>query len=57
MAPIATRQGPPLERLTARQLFDGVHERMGLRWVSGMRGEGRVLEPGATANPRTAHVV
>jgi HPr kinase/phosphorylase len=41
-----------LERLTARQLFDGVHERMGLRWVSGMRGEGRVIEPGATATRR-----
>jgi HPr kinase/phosphorylase len=41
-----------LDRLTARQLFDGVHERMGLRWVSGMRGESRVLERGATQTRR-----
>jgi len=37
-----------LERISARQLYDGVHERMGLRWVSGMRGESRVLEPSTT---------
>ncbi|WP_082190162.1 HPr(Ser) kinase/phosphatase [Frateuria defendens] len=41
-----------MDRLTARQLFDGVHERMALRWVSGMRGEGRVLERGATTSRR-----
>jgi HPr kinase/phosphorylase len=35
-----------LDRISARQLYDGVHERMALRWVSGMRGESRVLEPG-----------
>jgi len=37
-----------LDRISARQLYDGVHERMGLRWVSGMRGESRVLEPSTT---------
>ncbi len=36
-----------MDRLTARQLYDGVNERMGLRWLAGMRGESRVLEPGA----------
>ena len=36
-----------MDRISARQLYDGVHERMALRWVSGMRGESRVLEPGA----------
>src|SRR3546814_5738816 len=36
-----------LDRISARQLYDGVHERMALRWVSGMRGESRALEPGA----------
>jgi len=41
-----------LDRLTARQLFDGVHERMGLRWAAGMRGESRALEPGATQTRR-----
>jgi len=35
-----------LDRISARQLYDGVHERMALRWVSGMRGESRLLEPG-----------
>jgi HPr kinase/phosphorylase len=33
-------------RLTARELFDQVKERLGLRWVAGQRGEKRVLESG-----------
>ena len=41
-----------LDRLTARQLYDGVHERMALRWISGMRGESRALDPGATQTRR-----
>nr|WP_329741111.1 HPr(Ser) kinase/phosphatase [Dyella sp. A6] len=41
-----------MDRLTARQLFDGVHERMSLRWVAGMRGESRALDPGATQTRR-----
>ncbi len=41
-----------MDRLTARQLYDGVHERMALRWVSGMRGESRILEHGATTTRR-----
>ena len=43
----AAQRTPGLDRISARQLYDGVHERMALRWVSGMRGESRVLEPGA----------
>ena len=43
----ATQRTEGLDRLTARQLYDGVNERMVLRWVAGMRGESRVLEPGA----------
>jgi len=43
---------PSLDRLTARQLYDGVHERMALRWISGMRGESRALDPGATQTRR-----
>ncbi|GAA0257881.1 HPr(Ser) kinase/phosphatase [Rhodanobacter caeni] len=35
-----------MDRLSARQLYDNVYERMALRWVSGMRGESRALEPG-----------
>jgi len=33
-----------MERITARQLYESVHERLALRWVAGLRGEGRVLE-------------
>ena len=35
-----------MDRLSARQLYDNVYERMALRWVSGTRGESRALEPG-----------
>ena len=33
-----------MDRLSARQLFDSVGERLALRWVAGMRGEGRAIE-------------
>jgi len=46
------RKGQGLDRLSARQLYDSVHERMALRWVSGMRGESRVLEQAATTTRR-----
>lgn len=36
-----------MDRISARQLYDGVNERMALRWVSGMRGESRVIDPRA----------
>ena len=45
-------KGRHLDRISARQLYDGVHERMGLRWISGMRGEARALDPGATQSRR-----
>ena len=39
--------GPqPSARISARELFDQLHERLGLRWVAGQRGEHRVLESG-----------
>jgi HPr kinase/phosphorylase len=41
-------KGLPVDRITARQLFDNVNERMALRWVAGMRGETRALEAGET---------
>ncbi|MCR6700115.1 MAG: HPr(Ser) kinase/phosphatase [Dokdonella sp.] len=34
-----------MDRVTAREIFDAVSERLALRWVSGMRGENRVIEP------------
>ena len=45
-----------MDRLTARQLFDSVNERMALRWVAGMRGETRVLEAGETQARRPSLV-
>ncbi|MEO8459109.1 MAG: HPr(Ser) kinase/phosphatase [Dokdonella sp.] len=36
-----------MEKLTARQLFDAVSERLALRWVAGVRGEERAIEPGS----------
>ena len=37
-----------VDRLTARQLFDSVGERLALRWVAGMRGENRAIETGGS---------
>ena len=45
-----------MEKLSARQLFDAVGERMALRWAAGMRGENRVLEPGGTQSRRPSLV-
>ena len=45
-----------MERLSARQLFDAVGERLALRWVAGMRGENRGFEPGATQSRRPSLV-
>ncbi len=45
-----------MDRLTARQLFDSVAERLALRWVAGMRGENRTLEPGETLSRRPSLV-
>ncbi|HET8899812.1 MAG TPA: HPr(Ser) kinase/phosphatase [Rhodanobacteraceae bacterium] len=45
-----------MERLTARQLFDQLTERLGLRWSAGMRGETRLIEPGAVQARRPSLV-
>lgn len=34
------------QRITARELFEQLKERLGLRWVAGQRGESRALESG-----------
>ena len=41
-----------MDRLSARQLYDAVGERMQLRWVAGMRGESRAIEPGDNLSRR-----
>lgn len=41
-----------MDRLSARQLFDAVSERMELRWVAGWRGESRAIEPGDSQSRR-----
>ncbi|MBS0487081.1 MAG: HPr(Ser) kinase/phosphatase [Proteobacteria bacterium] len=40
-----------MERLTARELFDKVSQRLSLRWVAGQRGEHRAIVP-AEKQPR-----
>jgi HPr kinase/phosphorylase len=39
-------------RITARELFDQLKDRLGLRWVAGQRGEKRALQPGASLSRR-----
>jgi HPr kinase/phosphorylase len=39
-------------RITARELFNQLQERLGLRWVAGQRGEKRALEPGVSLSRR-----
>jgi HPr kinase/phosphorylase len=43
-------------RITARELFDQMQERLGLRWVAGQRGEKRVLESGEHLSRRPSMV-
>ncbi len=45
-----------METFTARQLFDDVSERLGLRWKAGMRGETRILDTGETKSRRPSLV-
>ncbi len=45
-----------MDRLTARQLFDSVGERLALRWVAGQRGENRAIETGGTQARRPSLV-
>src|SRR5690606_2032369 len=46
----------PMDRLSARQLFDAVGERLQLRWIAGMRGEGRAIETGGNQERRPSLV-
>ena len=39
-------------RISARELFDQQQARLGLRWLAGLAGEGRVLEAGETVSRR-----
>jgi HPr kinase/phosphorylase len=43
-------------RITARELFDQLQERLGLRWVAGQRGEQRLLESGEHLSRRPSMV-
>ncbi|MCK9366209.1 MAG: HPr(Ser) kinase/phosphatase [Metallibacterium scheffleri] len=45
-----------MERITARQLFEKVNERLALRWIAGVRGESRLLEPSAGRERRPSLV-
>ncbi len=45
-----------MDKVSARQLFDSVCDRLSLRWIGGMRGENRLLEPGTTASRRPSLV-
>ncbi|MHB1283622.1 MAG: HPr(Ser) kinase/phosphatase [Metallibacterium scheffleri] len=45
-----------MERITARQLFEKVNERLALRWIAGVRGESRMLEPSAGRERRPSLV-
>ena len=45
-----------MDRLTARQLFDAVSERLSLRWVAGLRGENRAIETGGNYERRPSLV-
>ncbi|EQD67260.1 HPr kinase/phosphorylase [mine drainage metagenome] len=51
-----TRRAERMERITARQLFEKVNERLALRWVAGVRGESRLLEPSAGRERRPSLV-
>jgi HPr kinase/phosphorylase len=43
-------------RISARELFDQLKDRLGLRWVAGQRGEARVLESGENLHRRPSLV-
>ncbi len=45
-----------MDRLTSRQLYDAVGERMQLRWVAGLRGEARAIEPGDKQSRRPSQI-
>ncbi len=45
-----------MNRLSARELFDDVHERLALRWVAGQAGGERALQAGAAGSRRPSEV-
>jgi len=45
-----------MDRLSARELFDAVNERLALRWIAGQRGEHRFLETGGEQERRPSLV-
>ncbi|MGH8211865.1 MAG: HPr(Ser) kinase/phosphatase, partial [Rhodanobacteraceae bacterium] len=45
-----------MNRLSARELYDSVHERLALRWIDGRRGESRALEPGKVGARRPSEI-
>lgn len=45
-----------MDRLTARELFDSVAERLGLRWIAGLNGGARAIEPAEKQSRRPSLV-
>ncbi|HEX7129720.1 MAG TPA: HPr(Ser) kinase/phosphatase [Rhodanobacteraceae bacterium] len=45
-----------MNRLSARELYDSVHERLALRWIAGRKGESRTLEPGKVGARRPSEI-
>ena len=45
-----------MNRLSARELYDSVHERLALRWIAGRKGDSRALEPGKVGARRPSEV-
>lgn len=45
-----------MDRLTARELFDSVTERLGLRWIAGLNGGSRAIEPAEKQSRRPSLV-
>lgn len=51
----AARPAEP-RRITTREVFEQLQSRLGLRWVAGRRGSGRVVEPGDNLQRRPSLV-
>jgi HPr kinase/phosphorylase len=45
-----------IRKINAREMFDQISERLKLRWVAGLRGESRVIEPGEDLQRRPSLV-
>ncbi len=46
----------PLDRLSARELFDSVSERLEIRWIAGLGGDSRSMETGGELGRRPSWV-